>query len=37
VGTIIQDISAHVETPFIVIGFVLMLSGFAIFLIETEE
>jgi len=37
VGTIIQDISAHVATPYIVIGFVLMLIGFAIFLIKTEE
>jgi len=37
VGTIIEDVTAQVATPYIIIGFVLMLIGFATFLIKTGE
>ena len=37
IGTIIQDMSAAIATPYIVIGFILMIIGFGILLIKTEE
>jgi uncharacterized membrane protein YvbJ len=37
VGTIIQSITAQVATPYIIIGFLLMIIGFGILLIKTEE
>jgi cytochrome c biogenesis protein CcdA len=36
-GTIIQNITAQVATPYIAIGFLLMAIGFGILLIKTEE
>jgi uncharacterized membrane protein YvbJ len=36
-GTIIQSITAQVATPYIVIGFLVMIIGFGILLIKTEE
>ena len=35
-GTIIQDVTAQVATPYIVIGFVLMVIGFGVLLIKME-
>jgi len=37
IGTIIQDMSAAVATPYIVFGIILMIIGFIILLIKTEE
>jgi uncharacterized membrane protein YvbJ len=37
IGTIIQDMSAAVATPYIVIGLILVIVGFGILLIKTEE
>ena len=37
IGTIIQDMSAAVATPYIVFGLMVMIVGFGTLLIKTEE
>lgn len=37
VGTIIQDITAQVATPYIIIGLISLLIGFAVYSIKTES
>jgi hypothetical protein len=37
IGTIIQDMFATVAKPYIVIGLILMIVGFGILTIKTEE